>query len=221
MKAKPDTATAKDASTAVAMLSAAAIWPPFRARKGEEPECVREDVVRLWVLACGRSGVSGQQLIDATQAYLDRSADPSWPSPGEVIGLVVRHQATQAAGCGRCNENGLAMVAVHYEDHVRLVMAHCTCQRGHTMADRRGQSADGKSERPRGLLVTEYAEAMNRKPGVVRVFTFPSEAEKRLDLTERKLSPEADERLRAYLASLAEDARDEARVPPVEDDWRW
>lgn len=122
-------------------------------------------------------------------------------------------------GCGRCNQVGLAEVAVHFSDKVRVYMAHCTCNRGDYWRMRRADStSDGNNGQP-GLSVTEVAERWHRVPGVTRVFTFPSAAEKRLDLQAPRLSAESATRLRAVLDGLRE-ATGQPPHPAAGDDWR-
>lgn len=121
-------------------------------------------------------------------------------------------------GCQRCNAAGMAEVAVHYADHVRVIMAHCTCNRGEYYRMRRADSeSDGNNGR-QGLCVTEYAERMQRVSGVRGVYVFPTPAEKRLDLTVPKPSPWASAKVSEIL-----DAQRWAERRDPSDDWqeRW
>ena len=118
------------------------------------------------------------------------------------------------AGCGRCSTVGLAEVAVHYAARVELRSAHCTCELGQYWAAKRLESSTSGGYR--GVFVTEFAEAMARRKGVLACYMFPTEAEKRLDLTPRKLTPESEANLRAYLADIATKGR--SAPPPTDDD---
>ena len=161
--------TPKDIDGALSALAALGLWPPWRQsaadrQAGSTPDTTKEATRQAWQHAAEMAYVAPAALLVACQGY----AGERWPSPADVIALVVRARPAAAVGsCPRpppesCSYDGLVSVAVHYTDAagapgVWVGATWCECDRGQAGATRQAQPSErGGAERPRGLSVGEH-----------------------------------------------------------------
>ena len=115
--------TPKDIDGALSALAALGLWPPWRQsaadrQAGSTPDTTKEATRQAWQHAAEMAYVAPAALLVACQGY----AGERWPSPADVIALVVRARPAAAVGsCPRpppesCNCDGHVSVAVPYTD---------------------------------------------------------------------------------------------------------
>ena len=113
-------------------------------------------------------------------------------------------------GCGRCNANGHASIAVHHDDRVERWWAYCHCSRGMVALD--FARASGSA----AIDVSELATRYRQRDGVRAVYVHPTPGQLRLDLREPGNDPATRAKVEAILGSIRE-----ARGQPPHPADRW